>query len=143
MSEKQRNPYPTVDAIIELEGERVVLIERKNAPHGLALPGGFVDAGETVEDACRREALEETGLHVTIEALLGVYSDPNRDPRFHTMSCVYIVHAKGTPVANDDAAAIRVVKRTELLDLPLVFDHARILRDYLRFRRDHKLPEPG
>lgn len=143
MSEKQRNPFPTVDAIIELGDEHIVLIERKNPPYGLALPGGFVDAGESVEDACRREALEETGLTVTLDTLLGVYSDPTRDPRFHTISCVYVAHAEGTPKASDDAAAVRVVTRDELLDLPLVFDHAQILRDYLRLRRDHKLPEPG
>lgn len=139
MSHEQRNPYPTVDAIIELPDERIVLVRRKHEPVGLALPGGFVDAGETVEDACRREAREETGLTIELIALLGVYSDPSRDPRFHTMSCVFVARAEGSPVAGDDAGDIYLADRGELLDLPLVFDHHQILADYLEYRA-HQTP---
>ena len=125
-----RNPYPTVDIIIELEGG-IVLIERLNSPRGWALPGGFVDYGEPCEVAACREAEEETGLKVTLTTLLGVYSQPDRDHRFHTMSVVYIATAEGKPVAADDAAKAEVFS---LESLPtLVFDHGEILADYQRF----------
>ena len=127
-------PDPTVDAIIELPGDRIVLIERRWPPHGWALPGGFVEVGETVEDACIREALEETGLHIQLRALLGVYSDPARDARRHTISTVFVASAVGEPAGGDDAAAARAVTLRELTDFPLVFDHARIVQDYLRYR---------
>jgi ADP-ribose pyrophosphatase YjhB (NUDIX family) len=142
MTDQQRNPFPTTDAIIELNQTRIVLIERKNPPAGLALPGGFVDEGETVEDACRREALEETGLTISLSALLGVYSDPDRDPRFHTMSVVYIAQANGVPTAGDDASATRVVNIDDIPELELAFDHRQILDDYLRYRTDFTLPRP-
>jgi len=136
-----RNPYPTVDVIIEVGGERIVLIERNNPPPGWALPGGFVEYGESVEQAAIREAREETGLDVTLTDLLGVYSDPGRDPRFHTMSTVFVGRASGTPRAGDDAG------RAELFDrdsLPaLAFDHERILEDYFAFRRDGTRPTLG
>lgn len=127
-----RNPVPTVDIIIEVAGG-IVLIERKNDPKGWALPGGFVDYGETLEAAAIREALEETSLHVTNLRLLGCYSDPARDPRQHTISTVYVAQASGIPAAADDAASLAVVPVT---DLPseLCFDHRTILDDYLRCR---------
>ena len=138
-----QTPRVTVDVVIRLkdEPEGLVLIERRHPPYGLALPGGFVDVGEWVEDAARREAYEETGLCVTLETLLGCYSDPQRDPRGHTVSLVYVGAAEGRPRAGSDAAACQVVpaRRT---DLPLVFDHARILEDYRDFLRTGTLPRP-
>jgi ADP-ribose pyrophosphatase YjhB (NUDIX family) len=128
MSE-HRNPVPTVDIIIELDGGGIVLIERKNPPHGWALPGGFVDYGESLEDAAVREAREETSLDVTLVRQLHTYSDPSRDDRMHTISTVYIAKATGTPVAADDAKALGVFKNRSLPSV-LCFDHARILRDY-------------
>jgi len=132
---RPETPALTVDVVIELvdrPGRPIVLIERRNPPPGHALPGGFVDVGETVEEAARREALEETGLAVTLRSLLGVYSDPARDPRMHTASVVYVGEARGEPRAGDDAARIRVVTLDDLPDL--AFDHARILADYARQR---------
>ncbi|MBN2798133.1 MAG: NUDIX hydrolase [Deltaproteobacteria bacterium] len=126
-----RNPTPTVDIILERDGQ-VLLIERRNPPHGWALPGGFVDEGETVEQAARREAMEETRLEVQLTALLHVYSDPARDPRKHTLSVVFVGTFEGEPAAGDDAGALGFFP---LDDLPqLAFDHATILADYLRFR---------
>jgi 8-oxo-dGTP diphosphatase len=128
-----RNPYPTVDIIIELPGDRIVLIERKNEPHGWAIPGGFVDYGERVEQAAVREAKEETGLDVTLSHLLGVWSDPDRDPRFHTMSVVYVASAQGEPKAGDDAAKARAFA-LDALPEPLCFDHGEIIDAYREWR---------
>ncbi|MFP7754576.1 NUDIX domain-containing protein [Thermodesulfobacteriota bacterium B35] len=122
-----RNPVPTVDIIIETGGG-IVLIRRKNPPHGWALPGGFVDYGESFETAAVREAREETGLDVRLVRQFHTYSDPDRDPRQHTASTVFIATAEGTPVAADDAAQARIFTRDNLP--PLVFDHARIIADY-------------
>ena len=135
--ERYKNPLLTVDIIIELEGEEpgVVLIERKNFPYGWAIPGGFVDYGETVEAAAVREAREETGLDVRLQYLLGVYSDPDRDPRGHTVSVVYVATASGRPAAADDAKAVRVFRLEEIPPEGMAFDHAKILRDYLSRRR--------
>src|SRR5512138_4033927 len=107
---EHRNPSPTVDVVILLPGDRVVLIERRNPPPGWALPGGFVDVGETIEAAAVREAKEETGLAVRLEELLYVYSDPRRDPRKHTLSAVFIAGASGEPVGGDDAAHARAFR---------------------------------
>ncbi len=129
---KYRNPVPTVDIIIEVTGG-IVLIRRKNEPLGWAIPGGFIDYGESAEHAAAREAKEETSLDVEDLALLGVYSDPERDPRMHTISVVYTAKATGTPRADDDAADIGVFTRDNLPS-PLAFDHAKILVDYFRTR---------
>ena len=123
---------PTVDIIIECEGG-VVLIKRKNPPHGWALPGGFVDYGESLETAALREAKEETGLDVNLIRQFHTYSDPDRDPRHHTISTVFIAEAQGTPRPGDDAGETLVFQRTGLPE-PLVFDHARILDDYFTRR---------
>jgi 8-oxo-dGTP diphosphatase len=122
-----------VDVIIELPRDRLVLIRRRNPPPGWALPGGFVDAGETVEQAARREALEETSLSVELIRQFHVYSDPARDPRGHTVSLVFIGRAEGTPSGADDAAEARAFPRDELPE-PLAFDHGQILADYLARR---------
>lgn len=123
-----RNPAPTVDIIIAY-GRGIVLIKRKNPPHGWALPGGFVDYGESVEHAAAREAKEETNLEVDGLKLLGVYSDPARDPRGHTISTVFIARGKGDLRGQDDAAEAAVFSLDNLPE-PLAFDHARILADY-------------
>jgi ADP-ribose pyrophosphatase YjhB (NUDIX family) len=141
MSEKYRNPLPTVDIIIEI-GERVVLIERKNPPHGWALPGGFVDYGETLENAAVREAKEETSLDVALMEQFYTYSDPRRDPRHHTLSTVYIATAEGTPRGADDARVARLYGESDLPD-PIVFDHPQILRDYFRFKKTGQRPTMG
>jgi len=133
-----KNPTPTVDIIIETEGG-VVLIERKNPPAGWALPGGFVDYGESFEDAARREAAEETGLAVTLRLQFHTYSDPTRDARQHTASTVFIATASGHPVAADDARQAAIFHRETLP--PLAFDHERILRDYFVFKDTGKLPQ--
>ena len=130
--QKPRNPFPTVDIIIELPGG-IVLIERKNPPHGWAIPGGFVDYGESLEQAAAREAKEETSLDVELIRQFHTYSDPDRDPRFHTVSTVFIARASGTPRAADDAAEIAVFAKDSLPE-PLCFDHAKILDDYFNSR---------
>ncbi|MEW5768496.1 MAG: NUDIX hydrolase [bacterium] len=130
---KYRNPIPTVDIIIELEGRGIVLIKRKNPPYGWALPGGFVDYGESLEEAAVREAKEETSLEVSLVRQLHTYSDPGRDKRCHTISTVFIARAKGEPVAADDALELKVFKPDELPQ-ELAFDHRKILDDYLLAR---------
>lgn len=122
-----RNPVPTVDIIIETGG-KIVLIKRKNPPYGWALPGGFVDYGESFEHAAAREALEETGLTVENLTQFHTYSDPGRDPRQHTASTVFTARAEGMPKAGDDAAETGVFTQDNLPDL--AFDHGRILADY-------------
>lgn len=125
---KYRNPLPTVDVIIALQ-EGIVLIRRKNPPFGWALPGGFVDYGESLEEAAIREAREETSLEVTLLSQLGAYSDPQRDPRHHSITVVFTARAAGEPKAADDAAEIGVFKQQNLPE-DLAFDHGEILRDY-------------
>jgi len=125
-----RNPVPTVDIVIEIDGG-IVLISRKNPPFGWALPGGFVDYGETLEDAAVREAWEETSVRIKDLRLLGCYSDPARDNRLHTISTVFIARGEGRPCAGDDAADVAVF-HSEAIPPDLCFDHARIIRDYLQ-----------
>lgn len=137
-------PLVTTDIIIELKDRPdvpIVLIRRKHPPQGWALPGGFVDVGESLEHAAVREAEEETALRVRLKILLGCYSNPGRDPRRHTVSAVYVAEAVGEPRAQDDAAGVAVFS-PEALPSPLAFDHARILHDYLIWRQQGKLPPP-
>ena len=130
-----KTPLLTVDGIIKIYNndkfEGIVLIKRKNPPLGLALPGGFVDIGESVENALKREMREETMLDVKIQKLLGVYSDPKRDPRFHTVSCVFVCKANRHPKGNDDAKEAYIFKLEELPWDKLVFDHKKILTDFI------------
>lgn len=124
------NPVPAVDIIIRMEGSGIVLIKRKNPPHGWAIPGGFVDYGESLEDAAVREAREETGLHVHLKGVLGVYSNPHRDKRMHTVSTVFTAEAAaGILQAGDDAADARIFS-IETLPCSMAFDHAKILEHY-------------
>lgn len=123
-----RNPFPTADIIIRVN-QGIVLIKRKNPPHGWAIPGGFIDYGESAEQAAVREAREETSLDVVDLRQFRVYSDPARDPRFHTLTVVFTARADGVPRAADDAMEIGVFTEEELPS-PLVFDHADILSDY-------------
>jgi 8-oxo-dGTP diphosphatase len=143
VTEAYRNPKPTVDVIIELSDApgSIVLIERRNEPHGLALPGGFVDEGEWVADAAVREAKEETGLDVELTELFHVYSDPQRDPRQHTISTVFLGRATGRPIGGDDAARC-IACSPDAVPGPLVFDHATIVADYLAYRRHGRRPPP-
>ena len=129
-----RNPIPTVDVIIETADGRIVLIRRKNPPAGWALPGGFVDYGESLEDAAAREAREETGLEVELVHQLHTYSDPARDPRHHTITTVYVARGRGCPRAADDALEIALVDKGGL-PAEIAFDHGRILEDYFRWKR--------
>jgi 8-oxo-dGTP diphosphatase len=131
-----RNPAPTVDIIIELldrPHRPIVLIERLNPPYGWAIPGGFVDYGESVEVAARREALEETGLSVELVEQFHVYSDPDRDPRQHTISVVFLATATGSPQAQDDAKSLGIFESWRIPD-HLCFDHRQILRDYWHYQ---------
>ena len=129
-------PYLTTDGIVEIYVDNIfkgiVLIERKNPPLGIAFPGGFVDKGECVEDALKREMQEEIGLKVEISSLLGVYSDPSRDPRFHTVSVVYVAKAYAFPKAGDDAKKAFVVDPSSIDSDKFVFDHGVIFQDYMR-----------
>lgn len=124
-----RNPFLAVDIIIEIGGRGIVLIERRNPPHGWALPGGFVDYGESLEAAAVREAGEETGLEIECLGQFRAYSDPGRDPRHHTVSVVFTGRGKGFPKAADDAKNLEVFALDKLPE-NLAFDHARILADY-------------
>jgi 8-oxo-dGTP diphosphatase len=141
MSKNRRNPLPTVDIIIEIAGAGVVLIERENPPHGWALPGGFVDYGESLESAAVREAEEETSLQVQLTEQFYTYSDPSRDKRHHTISTVYIATAHGVPKGADDAKTAKVFAAGQLPE-PMVFDHAQILSDYFTYKQTGRRPKP-
>ncbi len=133
-------PPIAADVIAEI-GDQIVLIERKNFPYGWALPGGFVDFGETVEQAAVREAREEISLDVELRALLGVYSRPDRDPRGQTITVVYVARASGTPRAADDAKNVALFSPRNP-PAPLAFDHAEVLADYARFLDTGEFPAP-
>jgi 8-oxo-dGTP diphosphatase len=127
------SPAPTADAIVELPGGRVVLVRRKYPPLGWALPGGFVEVGETLEEAAIREAREETGLEIRLVEQLFTYSDPRRDARRHTITTVFAARAEGEPKGADDAEQAEAFP-LDALPQPIVFDHATILEDYRRYR---------
>jgi ADP-ribose pyrophosphatase YjhB (NUDIX family) len=129
--EVYRNPIPTVDIIIEIESKGIVLIKRRNPPYGWAIPGGFVDYGESLEGAAVREAEEETNLNVNLIKQFHTYSDPRRDPRHHSISTVYIAKGKGRPKAKDDALEIGIFNEAGLPD-HIAFDHRLILSDYFK-----------
>jgi ADP-ribose pyrophosphatase YjhB (NUDIX family) len=130
---RHRNPVPTVDIIIEFQGQGLVLVERANPPHGWALPGGFVDYGESLETAAIREAREETGLTVTLLGQFHTYSDPRRDPRRHTITTVYVAQGFGVPQAATDARGLAIFAPEDLPPV-LAFDHSLILAEYLKVR---------
>ncbi len=131
---RYRNPFPTVDIIVEYEDQGLVLIERQKPPHGWALPGGFVEYGESLEAAAVREAKEETGLEVKLLGQLHSYSDPQRDPRHHTITTVFVALGTGTPEAASDAKSLAIFP-VDKLPQNLAFDHSKILEDYLKVRR--------
>src|ERR671921_3016077 len=147
---KHKNPVPAVDFIIINDGDtnnsKILLVTRKNDPFKgmLSIPGGFINEGETAEDAMRREAKEETSLVVEPIAILGVYSDPNRDPRMHTLSVTFITRkVQGNENASDDAAALRWVKIEDELDSlieskRIAFDHSKILSDYKKWLKSSR-----
>ena len=130
----QSGPFITVDIIIELP-EGIVLIERSNPPYGWAIPGGFLDYNESLEDCAIREAKEETSLDVYDLKQLHTYSKPGRDPRFHTVTTVFTAQGKGVPRADSDAANLKVFKLEDALKLDLAFDHQQVISDYLKLRR--------
>ncbi len=131
---RPETPLLAADIIIEplASPGRIILIERLNPPHGYALPGGFVDIGESLEQAAVREALEETSMQVRLKTLLGCYSNPARDSRGHTVSAVYIAEGEGEPEARDDAKSLMLIDPRDPPQ-PLAFDHALILRDYIHY----------
>jgi O-acetyl-ADP-ribose deacetylase (regulator of RNase III)/ADP-ribose pyrophosphatase YjhB (NUDIX family) len=138
----QNGPFITVDAIIEINAG-IVVIERSNPPFGWALPGGFVDYGESLEEAVTREAKEETGLDLEDLIQFHTYSDPQRDPRFHTIGTVFIARSKGSPKAGDDAKGLKVVKLSEVLNLDFAFDHKKIIQDYIAYKKNQPSDLPG
>lgn len=141
MTLNRNTPFVTVDMIIELP-EGVVIIERLNPPYGWALPGGFVDMGESLEDAARREAKEETNLELENLRQMHTYSDPKRDPRFHTVSTVFIAKGQGKPQSGDDAKNLKIVPYADLLKIDYAFDHKEVVRDYLKLQKKlNSVPE--
>jgi 8-oxo-dGTP diphosphatase len=139
LTKQSRGPFAAVDAIIDIDGG-VVIIERSNPPFGWALPGGFVDNYESLEDAVRREMKEETNLELLDLKQFHAYSKPGRDPRFHTIGIVFTAKGKGTPRAGDDAANLKVIKLDDIDKIPFAFDHRQILKDYIAYKKDSILP---
>jgi len=142
MKQKIETPLLTVDIIIEIANGGIVLIQRKNPPHGWALPGGFVDYGESLEEAAVREAKEETCLDVQLAEQFYTYSAPERDPRHHTVSTVFIGQAHGTPRGADDAKKASIFHEEDLPS-PLAFDHEKILREYYHYKKVGERPKMG
>jgi O-acetyl-ADP-ribose deacetylase (regulator of RNase III)/ADP-ribose pyrophosphatase YjhB (NUDIX family) len=138
-TKQQAGPFVAVDAIIETGGG-IVIIERSNPPFGWALPGGFVDNYESLEDAVRREMKEETDLELEDLKQFHAYSRPGRDPRFHTIGIVFTAKGKGKPRAGDDAAGLKVIKLSEIDNIDFAFDHKQIIKDYISYKKDSKLP---
>jgi O-acetyl-ADP-ribose deacetylase (regulator of RNase III)/ADP-ribose pyrophosphatase YjhB (NUDIX family) len=140
MLKKQASgPFVAVDAIIDIDGG-IVIIERSNPPFGWALPGGFVDNYESLEDAVRREMTEETHLELLDLKQFHSYSKPGRDPRFHTIGIVFTAKGKGTPKAGDDAAGLKVIKPEDADKIDFAFDHRQIIRDYMAYKKEGRLP---
>ncbi len=135
-----RGPHPMVDVLVERNG-CLLLVRRRHDPLGWALPGGFVDPGEMVAAAAVREALEETGVRVTLKSILHVYSDPARDHRRHTITTAFVAEGEGEPIGGDDAAEA-VFFPLDQLPSPIVFDHAKIIADYCHFRLTGVRPDP-
>ncbi|MBL8014534.1 MAG: NUDIX hydrolase [Candidatus Omnitrophica bacterium] len=133
----RNTPFVTVDMIIEVSGG-IIIIERRNPPYGWALPGGFVDVGESLEDAARREAKEETNLDLEDLCQMHTYSDPKRDPRFHTVSTVFTARGLGKAQSGDDAKNLKIVGHEELLKIDYAFDHKQVVKDYLRLRESRE-----
>ncbi len=136
ITEEYMNPKPTVDILVDYGG-KALLIRRKNPPYGWAIPGGYIDYGESAEDAAIREIREEAGIEVTGLAQFHTYSNPGRDPRHHTITLVFTAESADTPRAGDDAEAYGLFGEHELPS-PLVFDHAKVLADYFQSRRSHR-----
>ena len=132
MKQTYKNPLVTVDIIIEID-DKIILIQRANPPYGWALPGGFVDYGESLESAAIREAKEETSLEIELDDQFHTYSDPGRDPRHHTITTVFIGKGIGVPKPADDAKQLGLFSKHDL-PAPIVFDHAKIISDYFRFK---------
>lgn len=141
-SQHSNRPHLTVDVIVESSEGRVVLVERRYEPKGWALPGGFVEYGEKTEDAACREIYEETGLEVELFALLGVYSDPERDPRQHSVTTVYLARSPQENLRAGDDALNAAFFSLDSLPEPICFDHAKILADYLRWKKEGRQPLP-
>ena len=136
LTKQAKGPFVAVDAIIDIDGG-IVIIERSNPPFGWALPGGFVDDYESLEDAVRREMKEETDLELSLLKQFHAYSKPGRDPRFHTIGIVFTAKGKGTPKAGDDAANLKVIKLTDIDKIPFAFDHKQILKDYISSKQSN------
>ncbi len=137
-----RNPFPTVDVVVERGDGRILLVRRSNPPIGWALPGGFIDYGESAEAAARREVEEECGVGVLLTDLLGVYSRPDRDPRHHTLTVVYVGRSRDPVRPGDDAADVQEFSLDSLPE-DLVFDHAQIVRDYAHLKETGTRPRPA
>ena len=138
-TKQQAGPFIAVDAIIDINGG-IVIIERSNPPFGWALPGGFVDNYESLEDAVRREMKEETDLELLDLKQFHAYSRPGRDPRFHTIGVVFTAKGKGVPKAGDDAAGLKVIKLEDVDKIDFAFDHKQIIKDYIAYKKDLRLP---